>query len=311
MQDFILFLNRMQLIDIALESNYFTCSNRRLNNNHIKRKLDRSLATIKWRDHYQEATLSTLYTIGSDHFPLLLQLCSEEKKNSPFIFEYMWIQHPDYFVNIQEWWNIQVKGIAMYRVFTKLQKLKSHLNTQNKENFRNVHERKVALQENMDIISKKIDIEGINAKNDMEEKVTLSKLYNTFDQEEIHWKQKSIIAWLKEGDKNTKFFKLTIVSRSYNRIIEIRKLDQDILKYNEEIKKEDVSFYENILSLDHVEDEQVMDEILEDIPAILGQQAINELERETSKDEIELAIFSMKFDKAPGPNGFLVGFYQK
>lgn len=106
MQEFRHFLNRMQLIDITLEGNSYTWSNSRLNNNNIQRKLDRTLATTEWRDYYQQATLYTLYTIGYDHSPLLLQLSKEEKKNSPFRFEYMWIQHKDFFANAKEWWNM-------------------------------------------------------------------------------------------------------------------------------------------------------------------------------------------------------------
>lgn len=56
------------------------------------------------------------------------------------------MQHKDFFANIQGWWDIQIKGTAMYRVFTKLQGLKAHLKKWNKEHFRNINERKVMLQ---------------------------------------------------------------------------------------------------------------------------------------------------------------------
>lgn len=121
-------------------------------------------------------------------------------------------------------------------------------------------------------ISRKIEAEGRSSENDEEEKTILSELYNTMAQEEIHWKQKSRVAWLKEGDKNTNFFKLTIISRrSYNRISKIKKSDQTVLQYMDDIKKEAITFYENLLALDQMEDEQAMDELLEEKTTILDQ----------------------------------------
>jgi hypothetical protein len=41
-------------------------------------------------------------------------------------------------------------------------------------------------------------------------------------QEEILWRQKSSVQWLKEGERNIKFFHLSMVHRRYiNRIIKL------------------------------------------------------------------------------------------
>lgn len=72
MQDFRNFFNEMQLIDMIFEGNSYTWSNKRLNINHIQRKLDREMVTIEWRNFYHQATLSPLHTTNSDHSPLLL-----------------------------------------------------------------------------------------------------------------------------------------------------------------------------------------------------------------------------------------------
>lgn len=74
--------------------------------------------------------------------------------------------------------------------------------------------------------------------------------------------------------------------------------------------KEVIAFYENLLALDQMEDEQVMDEIMEDILAILDQHATYDLERETSREEIDAVIFSMNQDKFSGLDVFPVGFYK-
>jgi len=45
------------------------------------------------------------------------------------------------------------------------------------------------------------------------------------------------VTWLKEGDKNTKFFKITTIRRrSYNRINEIKRMDGVLTLEEKEIK---------------------------------------------------------------------------
>jgi len=56
-------------------------------------------------------------------------------------------------------------------------------------------------------------------------------------QEEIFWKQKSRVLWLKEGERNTKFFhRSTIANRTHNRIFSIKEENGQIHQAHEEIE---------------------------------------------------------------------------
>lgn len=69
-------------------------------------------------------------------------------------------------------------------------------------------------------------------------------------QEETHWKKKSRVSWLRDGDKNTKVFKLsTLNRRSFNRISEIKTFDESITDDMEIIKKEEEAFFSIFLVL--------------------------------------------------------------
>lgn len=73
-------------------------------------------------------------------------------------------------------------------------------------------------------------------KNEQVEKYHLEweKLYK---QEEIFWKQKSRVQWLKEGERNTKFFhRSAIANRTHNRISSIKNEDGQIQQTHEEIE---------------------------------------------------------------------------
>ena len=56
-------------------------------------------------------------------------------------------------------------------------------------------------------------------------------------QEEILWRQKSCIRWLKEGERNTKFFhRSTIQRRMHNNIPFIKNTEGEKVEEHEEIE---------------------------------------------------------------------------
>ena len=56
----------------------------------------------------------------------------------------------------------------------------------------------------------------------IEEGITLSRLEERRKQEEILWKQKSRIQWLREGERNTFFHKTMIQRHQHNRFFSLK-----------------------------------------------------------------------------------------
>jgi len=63
------------------------------------------------------------------------------------------------------------------------------------------------------------------------------KWENLCKQEEIFWRKKSKVQWLKEGERNTRFFhRSTMVNRAHNRISSIKDEEGNWVNSHEEIE---------------------------------------------------------------------------
>ena len=76
----------------------------------------------------------------------------------------------------------------------------------------------------------------------------MKDLENTLLCEEIYWRQKSRTLWLKEGDRNTRFFhKMANSYRRYNRV-EVLRINCVLSDDHTEVKDHIVQFYQSLYS---------------------------------------------------------------
>ncbi|RVW88789.1 Transposon TX1 uncharacterized 149 kDa protein [Vitis vinifera] len=124
--------------------------------------------------------------------------------------------------------------------------------------------------------------------------------------EEILWRQKSRETWLKEGDKNTRFFHKMANSNSRRNCLKKIKVNGNWLSEDQEIQRGVVRAYQDLLSdpggwhpsMSSMEFDRI------------GSEEAARLEEMISMEEVYLALSELNGDKAPGPDGFLVAFWQ-
>ena len=100
-------------------------------------------------------------------------------------------------------------------------------------------------------------------------------------EEEIKWKQRSRCRWLKEGNKNTKFF---------HRLEDKDGITGHILNFFQSLYKKDGT---SKPSLDNLHFRSI------------SEGNANWLENEFQEEEVKATVFNLASDKAPGPDGFL------
>ncbi|XP_039053456.1 uncharacterized protein LOC120195524 [Hibiscus syriacus] len=125
--------------------------------------------------------------------------------------------------------------------------------------------------------------------------------------EESIWCQKSRVKWVKEGDRNTRFFHLSALNR--NRINEINSLKVEGVELTDtaHIKSHVSDFFKRFYSTITTLEVGGFDLIF----AMLSTEQRDSLEEIFSEKEVWVAISSSASDKAPGPDGFTMGFFKK
>lgn len=141
--------------------------------------------------------------------------------------------------------------------------------------------------------------------------------------QELYWAQRSKQHWLHLGDRNTKFFHRMASWRwGRNRISFIQDKDGHVLTHPKDIQRAFVEHFQqpfsplqasNTMSLDSLDSGSFPAhfDLIHVINSHLTLHHCPFLDQPFSTEEIQAAVFQMGKFKAPGPDGFIAGFYQK
>jgi len=172
-------------------------------------------------------------------------------------------------------------------------------------------EEKQKLEKEMEEIQQRIITEGRNEERSKEEGIIISQLEEQRKQDEILWKQKSRINWLREGERNTKFFHQAMIQhRQRNKIFSIKNEEGERIIEQEGIEKVLEGYHKEILTEPQVNREAATDLIYKENPRIITEEQNKALMRAATLEEVEEIVKSMSKNKALGPDGYTVEFYQ-
>eukprot|EP00253_Pinus_taeda_P019643 PITA_19643 len=134
---------------------------------------------------------------------------------------------------------------------------------------------------------------------------------NFCKQEEIFWRQKSRVQWLKEGERNTRFFhRSTLANKAHNRISSIKDEGGKLLSSHEDIEVVLVRHFRGIAKENILDREHFIKVLTRHIPRLVSREDNFNLNRPVTKEEISDVLKEMQNGKAPGPDGFNVDFFK-
>jgi hypothetical protein len=208
---------------------------------------------------------------------------------------------------VRDWWgSFSFEGTPSFILAKKLQALKVKIKEWNSEVLGNVGARNMAWAEELKLLDSFEEIRGLSEEEKERKRRLVSDLECSLLQEEICWRQKSRIRWLKEGDKCTKFFhQVANANRRHNSIDSLIVNGLPTSDPNT-INSHIVNFYQSLFSessswrpsVDNLEFE------------VLSVDKAASLEDPFEEREVREVILGMDRDKAPGPDGFSLAFFQ-
>ena len=152
---------------------------------------------------------------------------------SPFRFENMWLKTDGFIDRVQSWWNRHsFSGTPSFVFAKKMKVLKEDIIQWNRLEFGHVGRKKSQLLETLKSLDAKEGEIGLSDVETCERELARFEVENLISLEEISWRQKFRMLWIKEGDNNTKFFHKMANSR--RRFNHLSALEVDGIFYEEE-----------------------------------------------------------------------------
>jgi hypothetical protein len=213
----------------------------------------------------------------------------------------MWRRDPTYENLIKDNWKGNARGLD--GAMESLRAMQGSLQKWSFEVFGSVRGQLKQLRSQLEDVRNSNWQEGITR----EEKDLLKCISELLAREEVMMRQRSRIQWLKEGDRNTAYFHARCKERArQNRISIIKTEDGKVCNTQKEIEDVAVNFYIKLFS---TQGNLNPEEVVRFVPSKVTNEMNQLLCKPFCPEEVEKALFMMKPNKAPGPDGFTAGFF--
>ena len=227
MSDFNTFLLQCSLHEIPVSVGTFTWTGVR-RWGRVWKKLDRMVFNSSWLTAFAGSSVQQLHRATSDHNPLLLKAnLSLNSSPRPFRFQKIWLHRKEFKNVVFSSWNQPLQGFGMFKLATKLKRLKGVLRVWNKEKFGNVISNLQEAEKQVKRLEEIFDSSGSNS-----DLIRLNEAkaihLRSMAEEETFWQQKARMKWLQESDQNTKLFYNSVVVKHVHLSITCIKNDNGI-----------------------------------------------------------------------------------
>ncbi|XP_042974784.1 uncharacterized protein LOC122306423 [Carya illinoinensis] len=307
MTEFRAVLSDCHLRDLGYEGAPFTWSNRRGEEGLVKERLDRFLANSWWCEIYLNLRVSHGVAAYSDHIPLWLDTegaLFRRRNRRLFRFEAMWVGEKECSSIIERAWCQRNGSISLDQIMGRISRCAIELGRWNKTSFGHV-------QKNLANAKRKLQCLEANDSGSLsleEHKQACLEVQKWLERDELMWKQRSRVKWLREGDCNSRYFHSKASTRRRKNSIMQLQDESGCWQKGDQMDALITEYFQNLFTAADWVD---MGDILSGVEARVTAEMNEDLLKPYVAEEVELALKQMHPSKAPGPNGMSPLFFQK
>lgn len=227
----------------------------------------------------------------------------------PFQFFNYMIQLDNFNVVVQTAWDIQVSGDPLQILAAKLQSVKNTFRLLNKF-VGNLHANVTLAREALHTTQQALCSNPGYLNLLSLQRSQSASLWAALWSEENITQQTSCILWLKDEDRNTKFFQSQIKTRwNRNKILSVVNANGVLVSGQSEVKSVTVNYFKDFLGSDSPSDISCLMSLSPSFSKHVSDQEAAYLDSDVTEVEILSTLKYMKKNKSPGPDGFNVNFF--
>jgi len=280
----------LQLIDMDIGQS-FTWIRR-----NAASRIDHILVDQAWMAYFP---LSKAYCKGrsySDHFPLLLSTAQGKWGPSPFRTLDCWLEEPSFMSTFKREW-VHLSGLPLEK---KLKMIKKPLKEWNRNTFGHIEQNINKFQREMDKIEREAQVRELQEEEWSRLDALRTQLWMWTARNERYWRQMSRCKWIKEGDRNTKYFHLAATMRRRRNQIDKLNIDGEEISDVKVIKAKINDYFRQL----YKKSRHTSFDITQISLQKLSQEEQLSLDEPVSKEEVLEAMSNCDPAKAPGYDGF-------
>ncbi|KAL5825066.1 hypothetical protein ACOSQ3_021129 [Xanthoceras sorbifolium] len=197
------------LQDLGFEGPMFTWCNGRVGDAFVQERLDRCVCSRNWLSLFPASYVQHLDFWKSDHRPILVHIAVQGSvspnvgscRRHRFHFEESWVGMAECDQIVKNNWGVLVAPVRLSGVCDNIGRCTTSLGSWNSMN-------RASLRRGIN--TKRLELASLNrsvsSASWRDIRLVEKELDELLLQEEIYWRQRSRISWLKFGDRNSKFF---------------------------------------------------------------------------------------------------------
>ncbi|TYG40901.1 hypothetical protein ES288_D12G131400v1 [Gossypium darwinii] len=278
MNEFKAVMDEMALVDIKPDSGWFTWVNNRDEGRLIKERLDRFLTSVAVVENFPFIATKVLRQTQSDHDAIILDLWGRKLKAFPkdkrlfFKFDVCWVGNKEAKNVIERAWNSEGTDYGDKMDRNEMRKLEKQIEVV------------------IDSASKEDSGKTL--------KETRRRLDFLYAKEESYWAQRSRSRWLREGDRNTRFFHAKATGRlKKNNIERLKDAEGNWVTNSKEICKVAKDYFVSLFR-SHSQNANIQE--MGHIKECVTRETNERLNMIYTEEEITQTIKQMDPNKAPG-----------